>query len=143
MFFTFSSYEAKMRLVHNAMKARYGMDEKTMGEWNELRKSLNDFSELRNEIAHLAPMAKGLKEKEAKAIVRLVPPFWKAYPQSDFDKGGYSWDELTKALSPFWSFDPSLNIWDTSHVMLGFRLQQFNLRLLPPIPALQDNSSSP
>ncbi len=135
VFFTFSSYEGKMRMVNNAMKSRYGADEKIMAECAELQKSLNGLSALRNEIAHLTPMAKGTQDREAKAVVRLVPPFWKgAFQNADFEKGGYSWAELTRALAPFWSFDPSLNIWHTTHTMLGYRLQEFTKRLEPPHP---------
>ncbi len=132
VFFTFSSYEGKMRMVHNAMKARYAANEELMTEWGELRKRINGFAALRNEIAHLTPMAKGTQDPKATAVVRLVPPFWKGFPNPDFDKGGYSWAELTTALASFWSFDPSLNIWETSHQMLGYQLQQFIMKLMPP-----------
>ncbi len=135
VFFSSNSYEAKMRMVHNAMKERYGADKTIMSDWHELRTSLNAFAKLRNEIAHLTPQARGQSDPKATAIVRLVPPFWKAYPQLNFDQSvGYSWDDLTKALAPFWGYDPSLNIWETSTTMLGYRLQQFSLRLLPPRP---------
>ncbi len=133
VFFTFSAYEGKMRMTDNAMKARFGENEKVMLEWIKLKKALDGASKLRNEIAHLVPMAKGTQDQNAKANVRLVPPFWKSISRDlDFDEMGYSWDQLTKALAPFWGFDPSLNIYDTSQSTLGYRLQEFT-KVLPLI----------
>lgn len=128
VFFTFSSFEAKMRMTHNAMKVRYGKDESIITEWRALRISLNEFAGLRNEIAHLIARPKYSRDPKAKAVVRLSPPFWKPAGDKfdpDFEKRGYSWDELTQALAPFWGYDPNLNIRDTSHQNLGSRLHKF------------------
>jgi hypothetical protein len=57
VFFEFPSYESKRRMVDSAIKARYGENKEVMGRWKQLRSSLNGFSSLRNEIAHLIPMA--------------------------------------------------------------------------------------
>ena len=108
VFFTFSSYEAKMRLVNNAIKQRYETGDSILNEWDGLRKKLNKFSDLRNEIAHLVATVRGLEDRTTTAVARLVPPFWKAYPQTSFDDAGYSWQELTDALKPFWGFNPAL-----------------------------------
>jgi hypothetical protein len=37
VFYTFSSYEGKMRMLHNAMKQRFRNDPETMEEWLKLR----------------------------------------------------------------------------------------------------------
>jgi hypothetical protein len=134
VFYTFSSYENKMRMLHNAMKARFPSDSSAMNEWQELRKSLNDFSKLRNEIAHLIPRAKYSRDQRAKAIVRLAPPFWTPGDpeRAEFEQRGYSWDELTKALAPFWGYDPSLNIRTAAQPRLAYRLYQFQQRLQAP-----------
>jgi hypothetical protein len=135
VFFSFNSYDSKMRMVHNAMRTRFRDDENTKTEWGELRKSMNDFSKLRNKIAHLIPRPKYSSNPNAKAVVRLAPPFWKPTEEIEFEKTGYSWDELTQALAPFWGFDPSLNILDKSHTRLSYRLHQFSKRLQPPSPS--------
>lgn len=141
VFFTFSAYEGKMRMLNNAMKARFGDNKEIAEEWRELKKVLDDTAKLRNEIAHLVPAAKGSRDKDAKADVRLVPPL-STFQERDFDKLGYSWDQLTQALAPFWSFDPGLNIWDTSHTMLGYRVQEF-VRRLPQKSAQPAHPSNP
>jgi hypothetical protein len=43
VFFTFSSYESKMRMLHNAMRVRFESNEKIWTEWKELRKACNDL----------------------------------------------------------------------------------------------------
>jgi hypothetical protein len=135
VFFTFSSYEGKMRMVHNAMKARYGEDKEIMGEWKELRDRLNGFSELRNEIAHLSPTTKPSTDPTAKANVRLIPPFWKSFQPAEFDRLGYSIDELWQALAPYWGYHPRIhglsppgNGWS---YQLGYCLQEFSMKLQP------------
>lgn len=143
VFFTFSAYEGKMRMVDNAMKARFRENNQIIDEWGALKKSLDSASALRNTIAHLTAMAKATPDKDLKANVRLVPPFWKGTSQErDFDTLGYSWNELTQALAPFWGFDPSLNIWDTSHHTLGYRLDEFARKLGLPRPLQPDPSSN-
>ena len=133
VFFTFSAYEGKMRMLNNAIRARYGENEGLMKEWTTLKKDLGGAAALRNEIAHLIAAAKGSVDRDAKANVRLVPALWKSsFQERDFDKLGYSWDQLTQALAPFWSYDPSLNIWDTGRTMLGYRVQEFTRKLPPP-----------
>jgi hypothetical protein len=111
VFFTFSSYEGKMRMVNNAMNARYGGNEKVKAEWRELRKALDDFARLRNEVAHLYPAAKSWTDPTAKANVRLVPPFWRSCSSAyDFDSFGYSVDELWQALPPYWGYHPRISL---------------------------------
>jgi hypothetical protein len=133
VFFTFPSYDAKMRMLHKAMKARFPKGSDIMNEWLELRKSLNAFADLRNEIAHLIARPKYFRDPKVKAIVRLAPPFWKPdnHELIEFEQRGYSWDELTKALAPFWGFDPSLNIPPTGEPRLASRLDKFHERLQP------------
>lgn len=132
VFFTFSSFEGKMRMLHNAMRQRFRDDPDTIAQWMDLRKALNDFAAIRNEIAHLIPRPKYTLNPTAKAIVRLSPPFWKPSPDEDvgleFEQRGYSWDQLTQAIAPFWGFDRSLNIYDTSP-RLSKRVDDFHLRL--------------
>jgi hypothetical protein len=140
VFFSFSSYESKMRMTNNAMKSRYGNNEKIKAEWNVLRSALDGFSRLRNEIAHLVPMSKSSTDPTARANVRLVPPFWRsAFQETDFDKLGYSIDELWEALRPYWGYHPRISLnppsGEEAH-QLGYRLQQFAKRLSPdPAPA--------
>ena len=127
-----------MRMVHNAMKARYGDNKEVMSSWKELRDSLNDFSELRNEIAHLTPMAKSSTDPAAKADVRLVPPFWKSsFQERDFDKLGYSVDELWQALGPYSGYHPRIHglspPGEGLSYQLGYRLQEFIKKLQPPL----------
>ncbi len=142
VFFTFSSYESKMRMVQNAMRARFCENGEITREWLELRKSLNGASELRNEIAHLVPMAKGSLDQNARANVRLVPPFWKAIHQErDFDELGYSHSQLLQALAPFWGFDPRINRFDVPDQTLRYRLRQFALKLEPPRSPTSPNLS--
>lgn len=143
VFFTFSSFEGKMRMVHNAMKARYGDHKETSSEWDTLRRALNDFAKLRNEIAHLVPNALGNTDPNAKAHVRLLPPVWKSGPANYVDNPpenfGYSVNELWQALAPYWGYHPRIHglsapSGEASHA-LGYRLQQFALKLLPPLPS--------
>ena len=89
------------------MKVRFRENEEITREWLELRKSLNGASQLRNEIAHLVPMAKGTTDQNAQANVRLVLPFWKAQ-EREFDELGYSHDQLLQSLAPFWGLDPRI-----------------------------------
>jgi hypothetical protein len=139
VFFAVSSYGTKMRLVHDAMKARYGENGEVLSSWKDLKGSLDGFSELRNKIAHLVPMARPSIDPTAKANVRLVPPFWKSsFPERDFDKLGYSVDQLWQALGPYWGYHPRIHgpsppIEGPSH-QLGYRLQEFIKKIQPPIP---------
>jgi hypothetical protein len=138
VFFSFNSYEQKMKMVHNAMKARYSDNREIMGSWKELRDSLNGFSKLRNGIAHLIPMAKSSTDPDAKADVRLVEPFWKVSLQErDFNKLGYSVDELWQALRPYWGYHPRIHglspPGEGLSYQLGYRLQEFVKRLQSPL----------
>jgi hypothetical protein len=139
VFFTFSSYEGKMRMVHNAMNTKYSNDEDVSAEWKELRRALNGFASLRNDIAHLIPKAKTSTDPTAKANVRLVPAFWRsAFQEHDFDKAGYSIDELWQALAPYWGYHPRINLNPPSgeaRYQLGYRLQQFAEKLEPSRPS--------
>jgi hypothetical protein len=134
VFFTFSAYEGKMRMLHNAMKARFNADATVMSEWVELRKRIDGFSQLRNEVAHLFPMVVSSPDPAAKGNVRLMPPVWKGSFREPGSVKTYSLGELTEALAPFWSYDPSLNIFDTPRRMIGYELQQFAIKLEPHIP---------
>jgi hypothetical protein len=136
VFFTFSSYEGKMRMTNNAVRARYAENEEILTRWAALRKDLNAFSNLRNEIAHLSPAAIYSTDPAAKANVRLLPPFWKsAFTASDFDKVGYNQSELLQALAPFRGWDPRISLnppaGDAAD-SLGYRLERFAMELLPP-----------
>jgi hypothetical protein len=132
VFFTFSSYEGKMRMVHNAMNTRYGNDEGIITEWKELRKALNGFASLRNDVAHLIPQAKSSTDPTAKANVRLVPAFWRsAFQEDDFDKTGYSIDEIRQAIAPYWGHHPDGGV---TNYQLGYRVQQFAMKLRHPQP---------
>jgi hypothetical protein len=104
--------------------------EGALTKWKALRKSMNDFSALRNEIAHLISRPKYSLDPAATAVVRLVPPFWKPTEgEIEFEKRGYSWDQLTHAIAPFWGYDPSLNIRDASQPKLIARLDDFRKKL--------------
>jgi hypothetical protein len=145
VFFTFNSYEQKMRMLNNAMKARYGDDETPRAgntasarrlarkgrevkssakkvcadtistEWKALKKALDDFADLRNTIAHLIPKAK-----------------------SSTDPTGYSIDQLRQALAPYWGYHPRISLnppgGATNH-QLSYRLQQFAMKLQPAPPS--------
>jgi hypothetical protein len=124
------------------MRARFQNDENTLNQWSKLRKELNDFSGLRNEIAHLIPRPKYSRDQNAVAVVRLVPPFWKPAPGIEFEERGFSWIELSRALAPFWGFDPSLNIAETSNQRLSYRLDQFTQNLKAPAAAAALPSAS-
>jgi hypothetical protein len=133
VFFTFGSYEGKMRMVHNAMKTRFADEANVMGNWMVLRKALNGYAELRNEIAHLIPMAKSFTEPTTPANVRLIPAFWKGlHDGKEFDEAGYSFKEVWKALKPYWGyhpyFDPEPQQGEERY-QLAFRLQQFAMGL--------------
>jgi len=139
VFFTFPSYEGKMRMTHNAMKARYGLDTDVMGRWKTIREAINNFSALRNEVAHLIPMLKSSADPNAKANVRLVPAFWKnAFSEQEFDSTGYSADELWQALKPYLGYHPRISIIPPSGeeaYQLGYRIQQFAFTLASPHPS--------
>jgi hypothetical protein len=146
VFFTFSSYEAKMRMTNNAMKSRYGKNENIIIEWNVLRRALDGFARLRNEVAHLVPMARSSTDPKAAANVRLVSPFWRsAFQEDDFDKLGYSIDELWEALRPYWGYHPRISLnppnGEEAH-QLAYRLQQFAMRL-PPDAAPASSQTNP
>jgi hypothetical protein len=148
VFFTFSSYEGKMRMVHNAMKARYGENKEVMNGWKELRDCLNGFSDLRNEIVHLVPMAQSSTSPTAKANVRLIPPFWKsAFQEQAFNNLGYSADELWKALRPYWGYHPRIHglnpPGERLDYQLSYRLEQFAIKLEPLTPSSKDHPPNP
>jgi hypothetical protein len=143
-YFAISSAEGKMRMVDSAMKVRFVDDVVILKEWEELRKSFNKAAELRNKIAHLVPMAQGSADPNAKANVRLVPPFWKGAParmqaRGDFNKQGFSLDELLYEMAAFWGYRPPIMRTDVPEP-LAYRLQQFSMKLLPPIPSPQSGS---
>lgn len=138
VFFTFSSYEGKMRMTHNAMKSRFGENKQTMEQWKVLRTALDGFSGLRNEIAHLIPMAKPITDPNAEANVRLIPAFWKNTLQvKDFSSTGYSVDELWQALKPYWGYHPRIGPPPPGEegYQLSYRLQQFANALSPLRPS--------
>jgi hypothetical protein len=141
VFFTFSSYEQKMRIVDSAMKARYRENNEILEEWKAFRKSLNDFSKLRNEIAHLVPAWEGFSDPDTKANVRLIPAFWKrlpSYSSLEFNNGiGYSFDELEQTLAPFWGYHPTRWRPGEPTKQIAFRLRQFTLKLVSSQKPLQ------
>ena len=145
VFFTFSSYEGKMRMVHNAMKARYGANEEIMGEWKDLRDGLNGFNDLRNKVAHLTPTTKPSPDPNAKAHARLIPPFWKSLRPLEFEGTGYSADELWQALAPYWGYHPRIHGLNPPNSELsspiGSRLQALSLKL--GLPVARSSPSAP
>lgn len=138
VFFSFSSYEGKMRMTDNAMTARYGNDKERMSEWKILKRAMNGFAKLRNEVAHLTPSAKPSIDPNAKANVRLIQPFWKsAFQDNEFDLLGYSIDELWQALSPYWGYHPKISLnpqGGEESYQLAYRVQQFAMQLAPISP---------
>jgi hypothetical protein len=143
VFFSFSSFEGKMRMLHNAMCARFRNDDRTLNDWRELRKACISLAGLRNEIAHLIACPKYSADPRAIATVRLRPPFWKPSGGADFEDQGYSWNELTQALRPFWGYDPTLNIPPDVAKRLTFRIHQFGLGLKPPSPSPETPAPTP
>jgi hypothetical protein len=129
VFFTFSAYEGKMRMVNNAIKARFAQDQDVLDSWKTLKSALDGFAALRNQVAHLVPMARSTLDQNAPANVRLVPPFWKSGPNApdEFDTTGFSLVELWQALGPFWGYHPLIGpprSGDEAY-QLSYRVQEF------------------
>ncbi|ANG97776.1 hypothetical protein A8A54_15570 [Brucella pseudogrignonensis] len=137
VFFSFSSFEGKMKMLNNALKARLSDRCEDLERWNQLKKIVEQFSKLRNEIAHLVPVTLATTDAYAEANVRLVPPFWKSSLKGhDFEGAGYSIAELRVALRPFWGWDPTVFLDDfpeeDSVYQLGYRIQEFERTLDNP-----------
>ena len=149
VFFTFSSYEGKMRMTRNALRARFGENEQIMAEWKVIAHSLDQFAALRNKIAHLIPKARSSTDPTAIANVRLVPAFWRGLHQNelDFNISGFSLDELWQALGPFWGYHPRVHGLNPpsgeAAYQLGYRLQEFAKKLSPPPPQLKVGEPGP
>jgi hypothetical protein len=135
-FFARGSYENKMRMTNEAMKARYAANTVVIEQWNTLRRAMDGFSSLRNEVAHLIPMAKSSTDRNVKANVRLVPAFWKnAFKRDEFDQTGYSLAELWQALKPYWGSHPRISLEPPAGdeaSQLAYRVQHFASTLSPP-----------
>ena len=124
-------------MVDSAMKARFKNQTGIIKEWTELKIIVDRFSKLRNEVAHLTPTTQPSTDPEAKANVRLVPPFWKGIiNEKDYNKTGYSVDELWQKLKDFWGYHPRIR-YDfqagekISH-QLSYRLAEFTKTLVEP-----------
>lgn len=129
LFFTFSSYEQKMRMLNNVMKTKLRNDPDRLKIWVHLKKRIDGYSAVRNDIAHLLASCKGSTDPEALANVRLVPPFWKSsnmgHGSDDFDKVGYSIEDLWRAVSPYWGHHPRTEPYEKSDTQLAYQVQQF------------------
>ena len=104
---------------------------------DKVKKLVDRFSSLRNEVAHLTPVTQSSTDPEAKANVRLVPPFWKGIiNEKEYSKIGYSFDELWQKLKDFWGYHPRIkyNLQDGEEIyhQLSYRLAEFTKTLLEP-----------
>lgn len=137
VFFSFSSFEQKKKMVNSAIKTRFAEDPEILDEWRIHRRDLEGFAELRNKVAHLQPSCKSSLDPNADAVVRLIPPFWKSQDGlGEFEEQGYSAEELWEALGPFWGSHPSINhgqpLPGHRRFQMTYRIQQFAQRLGPP-----------
>ncbi|WP_139234339.1 hypothetical protein [Methylobacterium pseudosasicola] len=129
LFFTFSSYEQKMRMLHNVIKTKLRDRPEQLNTWIALKKKIDGYSKVRNDIAHLVASCKSSTDPEALANVRLVPPFWKStnlgHGLDDFNEIGYCAEDLWKAISPYWGYHPKTEQYVRPDTQLAYQIQEF------------------
>lgn len=110
------------------MLAKYD-DSEVIGRWTDLRRPLDGFSKVRNNLAHLVPMAQGSTDPGRPANARLVPPFWKRSHQQKgdyaFDRTGFSEEEVWKEIAPYWGYHPRTEPYARPDEQLSYKIQNF------------------
>lgn len=143
VFFSFSSYEGKMKMIDAAMRSRYANDDAKLQKWIIIRKDCNSYSQIRNTVAHPIPTCKSSQDPNAHANVRLIPARWKSdlsiSRSNDFDKLGYSESELWDAIANFFGVNEMKPLEPIHNYQLPYRIHEF-CALISTQPQIQSEN---